>query len=41
MKKLLLVLCTVTASFAVTAQVEDPVVMTVNGVDVTLSEFEY
>ena len=41
MKKLLFALCTATASLTATAQSDDPIVMTVNGVDVPRSEFEY
>ena len=41
MKKLLFALCAATASLTATAQSDDPIVMTVNGVDVPRSEFEY
>ena len=41
MKKLLFALCAATVSLMVTAQSDDPIVMTVNGVDVLRSEFEY
>lgn len=41
MKKLLSLLCTAMTALAVTAQADDPIVMTVNGEDVTRSEFEY
>ena len=41
MKKLISLLCALVALQTVGAQTDDPVVMTVNGVDVTRSEFEY
>lgn len=41
MKKLLFALCAALMAQAATAQADDPVVMTVNGVDVHRSEFEY
>ncbi|MBR4997372.1 MAG: peptidylprolyl isomerase [Bacteroidaceae bacterium] len=41
MKKLISLLCALMALQTVGAQTADPVVMTVNGVDVTRSEFEY
>ena len=41
MKKLLFVLCASAALQAGMAQTDDPIVMTVNGVDVPRSEFEY
>ena len=41
MKKLLFALCAALMTQAAAAQVDDPVVMTVNGVDVHRSEFEY
>lgn len=41
MKKLLFALCATTFFQVVSAQTDDPIVMTVNGVDVTRSEFEY
>ena len=41
MKKLISFLCALMALQTVGAQTADPVVMTVNGVDVTRSEFEY
>ena len=41
MKKLLFALCAVLMAQAATAQTDDPVVMTINGVDVHRSEFEY
>lgn len=41
MKKSLFSLCTMLIVHVVSAQVDDPIVMTVNGEDVTRSEFEY
>ena len=41
MKKLLFGLCAVLMAQTASAQVDDPIVMTVNGEDVTRSEFEY
>lgn len=41
MKKLISLLCALVALQTVGAQTDDPVVMNVNGVDVTRSEFEY
>ena len=41
MKKLISLLCALVALQTVGAQTDNPVVMTVNGVDVTRSEFEY
>ena len=41
MKKLISLLCALVALQTVGAQTDDPVVMTVTGVDVTRSEFEY
>ena len=41
MKKLLVALCAITMAQTMAAQANDPIVMTVNGVDVTRSEFEY
>ena len=41
MKKLLFALCAALAAQTLSAQADDPIVMTVNGVDVTRSEFEY
>ena len=41
MKKLLFTLCAATFFLVAPAQTDDPIVMTVNGVDVTRSEFEY
>ena len=41
MKKLLFALCVTVVAGTVVAQVDDPIVMTVNGEDVTRSEFEY
>lgn len=41
MKKLLFALCATTFFQVVSAQTDDPIVMTVNGVDVARSEFEY
>lgn len=41
MKKLLFVLCASAALQAGMAQADDPIVMTVNGIDVPRSEFEY
>ena len=40
MKKLLLALCAALVAQTTTAQIDDPVVMTVNGTDVHRSEFE-
>lgn len=41
MKKLLFALCATVVAGTAVAQVDDPIVMTVNGEDVTRSEFEY
>lgn len=41
MKKLLSLLCTTMMALPMMAQADDPIVMTVNGKDVTRSEFEY
>lgn len=41
MKKIIIALCALAMGQMVTAQADDPIVMTVNGVDVTRSEFEY
>ena len=41
MKKLLSALCAVAVALPMLAQVNDPIVMTINGEDVTRSEFEY
>ena len=41
MKKIIIALCALAMGQTVTAQTNDPIVMTVNGVDVTRSEFEY
>lgn len=41
MKKLLFALCVTVVAGTAVAQVDDPIVMTVNGEDVTRSEFEY
>jgi peptidyl-prolyl cis-trans isomerase SurA len=41
MKKLIVALCAMTMAQTMAAQANDPIVMTVNGVDVTRSEFEY
>ena len=41
MKKLLFALCAALVAQTTTAQIDDPVVMTVNGTDVHRSEFEY
>ena len=41
MKKIIIALCSLAMGQTVTAQTNDPIVMTVNGVDVTRSEFEY
>lgn len=41
MKKLQLLFCALVMSQAISAQVDDPIVMTINGVDITRSEFEY
>ena len=41
MKKMLFVFCAALISQAVAAQTNDPIVMKVNGEDVTRSEFEY
>ena len=41
MKKLLSLLCSAMAALPMMAQAEDPIVMTINGEDVTRSEFEY
>lgn len=41
MKKIAFALCTVLMALPMAAQVDDPIVMTVNGEDVTRSEFEY
>ena len=41
MKKLLFALCAVAMGQMISAQVDDPVVMTINGEDITRSEFEY
>ena len=41
MKKLLSLLCTAMTALTMTAQTNDPIVMSVNGEEVTRSEFEY
>ncbi len=41
MKKLLLLFCAAMVTLSMVAQADDPIVMTVNGEDVTRSEFEY
>ena len=41
MKKLLLFFCAAMVTLSMVAQADDPIVMTVNGEDVTRSEFEY
>ena len=41
MKKIINVLCALALGQTIVAQTNDPIVMTVNGVDVTRSEFEY
>lgn len=41
MKNLLSLLCTAIAALPMMAQADDPIVMTINGEDITRSEFEY
>jgi peptidyl-prolyl cis-trans isomerase SurA len=41
MKKLQLLFCALAMAQSVSAQIDDPIVMTINGVDITRSEFEY
>lgn len=41
MKKIIIALCALVMGQTMVAQANDPIVMTVNGVDVTRSEFEY
>lgn len=41
MKKTFFALCTILMAQSISAQVDDPIVMTINGEDVTRSEFEY
>ena len=41
MKKLLFAFCAIVVAQTISAQIDDPIVMTVNGEDVTRSEFEY